>query len=99
VPTYKLRPRARDDLRAIHRWIAEDDPIRARTFIVELTEHFQKIADLNLRHRVVEAIGPDIRIAVHGNYNIYYRFVANDVLIVRVLHGARDLGREEFDQR
>ena len=94
MATYKLRPQARDDLRDIRRWIARDSPVRARTFIIELTEHFMKIAELSLRHRVVTDLGPDVRIAVHGNYNIYYRFIgdsAEDVLIIRVLHGGRSL--------
>lgn len=75
MATYKLRPRAVTDLRSIRRWIAKDSPQRARTFIVELTEHFQRLADMHLRHRFVPELGPDIRIAVHGNYNVYYRFI------------------------
>lgn len=38
-------------------------------------------------------------IAVHGDYNIYYRFIgetAHDVLVIRVMHGARDIGQEEM---
>ena len=100
MATYRLRPKARDDLSSIRRWIAKDDPPRARTFIAELSEHFQRIADLNLRHRIIPELGPDIRLAVHGNYNLYYRLVGEageDVLIVRVLHGARSLKAIEFD--
>lgn len=95
MATYKLRPKAVDDLRGIRRWIARDDPERARTFIVELRQHFQRLASRHVQHRVVAELGPDMRIAVHGNFNIYYRFVEagsdQDVLIVRVLHGARDI--------
>lgn len=100
MATYKLRPLARDDLRSIRRWIAKDDPVRARTFIVELAEHFQRIADFNLRHRVISEIGPDVRLAVHGNYNIYYRCIdvsGEIVLIIRVLHAARSLEPIEFE--
>ena len=100
MATYKLRPRARDDLRSIRRWIAKDNPARARTFIVELTEHFQKIVDLRLRHPIITSLGSDIRRAVHGNYSIDYRSIGvagEDVLIVRVLHSARDLNRMKFD--
>ncbi len=97
---YKLRPLARDDLSSIRRWIARDDPIRTRTFIVELAEHFQRIADLNLRQRTVTDLGPDVRKAVHGNYNIYYRFIgeeAGDVLIIRALNAAPDLNLNDVD--
>jgi toxin ParE1/3/4 len=100
VPTYKLRPQAAADLRSIRRWIAKDDPHRARTFVVELTEHFQRLADHHVRHRVITDLGADIRLALHGNYNIYYRFFGDagrDVLVIRVLHGARDLSRIVMD--
>ena len=100
MATYKLRPQAIADLRSIRRWIAKDSPQRARTFIVELTEHFQRLADMHLRHRFVPELGPDIRIAVHGNYNVYYRFIGDhgrDVLIIRVLWGGRDLREIEMD--
>lgn len=94
MATYKLRRRAVADLRSIRRLIARDDPMRARTFVLELTEHFQRLADRHIQHRLLGDLGPGIRLAVHGNYNIYYRFIeAEDVLIVRELHGARDLGR------
>ena len=99
MSTYKLRPRAAADLRSIRRWIAKDNPERARTFIVELTQHFERLAERHVRHRIVEELGSDIRIAVHGDYNIYYRFIgetAHDVLVIRVMHGARDIGQEEM---
>ncbi len=96
VATFKLRPKARDDLRAIRSWIAKDNPGRARSFIVELTTHFQKLASLEIKHQAVPDLGPDMRRAVHGNYDIYYRFVDADALIVRVLRSARSLDGQDF---
>lgn len=95
MASYKLRPKAIAGLRSIRRWIAKDNPGRALSFVTELSQHFEAIAKQNLRHRLVTELGPDIRIAVHGNYNIYYRFVEDngrDVLIIRVLHSARSIG-------
>lgn len=100
MATYKLRPQAASDLRTVRRWIARDDPHRARTFIVELTEHFRRLAGHRGRHRVLHDIGADIRRAVHSNYNIYYRRVGEngtDVVVVRVLHAAQDLSKIEFE--
>ena len=68
--------------------------------IVELTEHFQRLAEHEVRHRVVNDVGPDIRRAVHGNYNKYYRRIGPDgadVRVVRVLHAARDLSQIVVD--
>ncbi len=100
MPTYKLRPQAYSDLQSIRKFIAKDNPERACTFVLELTEHFQKIADSYIRHRVIKSLGPDIRRAVHGKYNIYYRFIGDDgrdVLIIRVLQARRDLSRIVMD--
>ena len=100
MATYKLRPLAAADLRSIRRHIALDDPLSARTFVVELTEHFQRFADHHVRHRLLPELGPDVRRAVHGDYNIYYRFCGDDsqdVLVVRVVHGTRDLTRIIMD--
>jgi toxin ParE1/3/4 len=33
-----------------------------------------------------------LRVTFHGAYAIYYRPLADAVVIVRVLHGARDVG-------
>ena len=96
MATYKLRPKARDDLRSIRGWIAKDNPIRARSFVVELTTPFQKLATLEIKHQLVPDLGPEIRKAVHGNYDIYYRIINGDVLIIRVLHSARSLYGHDF---
>jgi toxin ParE1/3/4 len=37
-----------------------------------------------------EQLAPDLRVTFHRPYAIYYRPVAGAVVIVRVLHGARD---------
>jgi toxin ParE1/3/4 len=96
VATYKLRPKARDDLRSIRSWIAKDTPVRARSFVVELATHFQKLAALEIKHQPVPELGPDMRKAVHGNYDIYYRLNDDGVLIVRVLHSARSRDGRDF---
>jgi len=35
-------------------------------------------------------LGPDLRVKFHGAYAIYYSPTAHELIIVRVLHGARD---------
>ena len=40
-----------------------------------------------------EEVRPHLRSFSVGNYVIYYQIVGNRVVIVRVLHGARDLGK------
>lgn len=37
-----------------------------------------------------EKLAPGLRVIIHGNYALYYTFNEAEVVIVRVLHGARD---------
>ena len=49
---------------------------------------------LRLRHEVRRELGDDVRIAVHGNYNIYFRFIGpnlENVQIIRVINAAMNV--------
>lgn len=86
-----LSAEAEFDLEAIADHIARDNPRRALTFISELREKCLGLGDLPERFPLVpryEAAG--VRRRVHGNYLIFYRIEANTVVILHVLHGARD---------
>ena len=37
-----------------------------------------------------EHLAPNLRVKLHGSYAAYYTPTAHQVIIVRVLHGARD---------
>lgn len=86
-----LSAEAEFDLEAIADHIARDNPRRALTFISELREKCLGLGDLPERFPLVpryEAAG--VRRRVHGSYLIFYRIEANTVVILHVLHGARD---------
>ncbi len=38
-----------------------------------------------------ESLAPMLRVAFSGKYVVYYRVVETEVIVVRVLHGARDI--------
>lgn len=87
----RLSSEARQDLFAIGDYIARDNPGRARSFVKELTDKCAGLADMPSAYAILpryEARG--IRRCVHDNYQIFYRVDADLVLVVRVLHGARD---------
>ncbi len=87
----RLSSEARQDLIAIGDYIARDNPSRARSFIRELTDECASLATMPLSHPLVpryEANG--IRRRVHGNYQIFYQIIGDQIYVVRVLHGARD---------
>lgn len=87
----RFLPAARDDLRQIRAYIARDNPVRARTFVEEVREHWQRLAAHPLIHAIDTRIDPRARKAVRGAYLILYEAEDEGILILRILHGARDL--------
>ncbi|MEJ2087281.1 MAG: type II toxin-antitoxin system RelE/ParE family toxin, partial [Gammaproteobacteria bacterium] len=88
-----LSARAETDLEEIADFIARDDPAKALSFVQELRAHCQSLVDIPEAYPIRPELGPGIRVAVHKSYLIIYRLVDEGVLVVRMLHGARQLVR------
>lgn len=87
----RLTQEARAELRHIGDHIATDNPARARSFVHELLTACAALADMPLSHPLVPRYQEQgVRRRVHGNYLIFYRVEATQIVILRVLHGARD---------
>lgn len=86
--------RAERDLEEIGDYIAQDDPRRALSFIAELRVRCARIAEAPLAFSPRPELGSDLRSSPHGRYVIFFRPSSSGVLIVRILHGARDLPRQ-----
>ena len=76
---------------SIAEFIRRDNPERAESFIGELVEKIETIAERPLSFPARPEIGEHLRSAVHGNYLIIFRLTNDEVIIQRVVHGARDL--------
>ncbi|RON05301.1 plasmid stabilization protein [Pseudomonas brassicacearum] len=84
---------AREDLQHIARYIARDNPARARTFVAELGQRCLLLVEQPDLGVVREDCAKGLRMLSHRRYLIFYGLTKKDILIERVLHGARDLGR------
>ena len=83
---------AKADLLAIRRYIGADNPTRAVSFVEELLDRCLALADTPRAYPLVpryERFG--IRRCVHGNYLIFYRLQPEQIEIIHVLQGARDI--------
>ena len=87
----RLTPLAEQDLESIADYIATDNPRRAITFVQELRQQRQRILLNPPGYRLRPELGDGIRSCAHGNYVIFFETNGMDVLVVRILHGARDL--------
>jgi plasmid stabilization system protein ParE len=85
-----VSPSARADLIEIADFIAVDAPIRAQSFVEELYDACAELTHAPLRFAEVGPI-KGMRRRVHGRYSIYYRINGDELEIVRIASGARDL--------
>jgi len=78
-------------------FIAEDNPTRALTFVDELEKICELLGrTLGLGTRRPE-LGEGICMLPHGRYLIFYREAGKGVRIERIMHGARDIGGDDFE--
>jgi toxin ParE1/3/4 len=82
---------ALDDLIGIAKYIACDNPTRARSFMAELRASCAALARQPGMGRLRTDLGLGVRLFPHGNYVVLFSAVNGGVLIECVLHGARDL--------
>ncbi|MGU3492873.1 type II toxin-antitoxin system RelE/ParE family toxin [Xanthobacteraceae bacterium A53D] len=82
---------ALSDLRQIASYIAADNPRRSVSFIQEITQRLNSLRKAPHAFPLVprfERLG--IRRCVHGNYLIFYRVTDEMLIVLHVLHAARD---------
>jgi toxin ParE1/3/4 len=82
---------AEADLEEIGDHIARENPARAVTFISELRTKCLDLSTMAKAFPLVERYAHQaIRRRSHGQYLIFYRCEAHRVVVLHVLHGARD---------
>lgn len=80
--------RAENDFEVIGDWIAQDDPVRADSFVDKLREACLDLRAFPNRYPPAPEFGPGIHKRTYGNYLILYR-VRRDITIVSIRHAAR----------
>jgi toxin ParE1/3/4 len=88
---YRVLPQALRDLDAIADYILDDDPSRAISFVDELWARFRQITERPLSFPSRPDLAPGLHSALHGNYLIVFLIDNEEVVIARVVHGARDI--------
>jgi toxin ParE1/3/4 len=63
----------------------------ASRFIVAIKTAIEPVRHFPLAAPAREQLASGLRVTFHSRYAIYYRPLADAVVIIRVLHGARDV--------
>jgi plasmid stabilization system protein ParE len=87
----RLTPAAEQDLESIGDHIARENPARALDWIRALRQRCQRIAEHPQIFRRRPELGERVRVGVLGHYLICFEADEDEVTVLRVLHGARDL--------
>ena len=84
---------ARQDLKEIYDFIADDNIAAAHKQIRRLQERWRVLLDQPRIGTKRDDIRPDMRSITEGNYAIFYRVVDSSIQIIRVLHTSMDAVR------
>lgn len=83
---------ARADLQEIHSYIAKDNPEAARRFIKRLRDKARQLSETpGMGRSRTEDLRPNLFSFPVGSYVLFYREQPGGIVLVRVIHGSRDL--------
>jgi len=83
---------AGDDLQDIEDFISRDSVLHAITFVDRVVESAETLLKTPRIGRMVPEFNrPDLRELIFRNYRIVYHMQNEEVFILRVVHGSRDL--------
>lgn len=91
---YRLTRKAEGDLTEVYLAGVRDFGVaQADTYLADLLNTFDILADNPLLARLREEFHPAVRIHPHGAHIIIYRDIEADILIIRIRHGREDWQR------
>jgi toxin ParE1/3/4 len=93
VPALAFSRTALADIREIGAYIAQDNPVRAASFVLQLEAQCRAVAAAPSIYPARFDLAPRLRMAAYGRYLVFFRDLPGDnkVRVERVLHSARDL--------
>ena len=92
----KRRPLAQRDVTEIWDFIADDSVAEADAFVDRLDDCLRLLSTPPMMGRARSELAPGLRSLPFGRYVLFYEPVKGGIIVVRVLHGARDV-QVQFD--
>ncbi len=92
---FRLTHAAANDLREIRDFLARRDLAAARAVLDELEQALRELAEMpELGHRRPDLTDANLRFWRVFDYLVVYDAYRHPIVVVRVLHGRRDVGAE-----
>jgi toxin ParE1/3/4 len=87
----EIANQAKVDLNRIGDWIAQENPMRAVSFVDELLSECLSLSNFPDKHAIYKSTDVGVvRRKPYGNYLIFYSVVSDIIVVTRILHGAQD---------
>ncbi|MBL9131176.1 MAG: type II toxin-antitoxin system RelE/ParE family toxin [Verrucomicrobiaceae bacterium] len=96
MPRVDLTLDAQADLKEIWEYVARDSVFQADRLLSRFEEKFHHLATHHGYGRPRPELAAGCRSHPFGNYCFYFRSTEDGILLLRVLHSARDIRRIEF---
>ena len=93
-----ITPEAEEDLADIWAYIARDSERNADRFLRKLIETMSRLAAFPGMGPARDELAKGMRSFPVGNFVIFYLKSSEGIQVIRVLHGARDIGPMHFDR-
>jgi toxin ParE1/3/4 len=90
--------RSEIDLEEIGDYVANDSPRNAANFVAKLRDACQRIGRMPAGYRLRPELGEGVRSSAFRSYTIFFVVERDEVLIVRILHGARDITAHDLEE-
>jgi toxin ParE1/3/4 len=85
------RARAEQDLEAIYRYIAQDSPTRAFSFVEKIQQRCDLLRDSPEQGRARPDLSPGLRVTPYGrSVVITYRLTSDTIEVLRIFYGGQD---------
>ena len=93
--SYRLTPSAEADIEAIADYISEHSASASMKLVKDFIRRWELLATQPYSGATCEDILPSIRHLVMGQYIAFYQVEDTSVIILRVLHGRRNITAED----
>ncbi len=94
--TYRLSPRAMADIEAIGDHLSQFNPHAAMRLIQRMADRWELLATQPFSGAERTDLFAEVRHVVVGEYVTFYRVDERNILILRVLHGRREISSEDL---
>ncbi|MBA3448216.1 MAG: type II toxin-antitoxin system RelE/ParE family toxin [Pseudaminobacter sp.] len=94
--SYRLTPNSQSDIEAIGDYFADRNPYAAVKLLNGFVRRWEFLATQPYCGMPRDDILPNVRHLVMGGYLAFYRVDGKDVVILRVLHGRRNITADDI---